>query len=586
VNQPNTGPLILLVNDDIALLYSFQQSLSDEGFQVMGVRTGSDALHLLEERDVQLMLIDIRLPDMDGATVLHQAREEHRLLEVIILTDHVTLDSAVAAVRAGAFDYLPKRVSHDVLIRTVRRALERRQNRAMVDRRTRELVGLNAISDVVSQAMELKEVIRWGVRMALEVMDVEYGLVCLLSSDGEPQPAGCFDGREDVFSVPQCVGNHDFCLAHRVAKHRRSRFAASSERPIDLPCSCAENVTVASAASVPLVSSGQVLGSLTLYSDQPRQFVHSQRRLIEGIGQQLGSAVERAMLYDSLRASESRFRAIIEGVHDLICIVSESGEIEFVNSRLSSMMGYAQDEVLGKLFADVFLPADASEDSLATLEGLCSHGIALAELTLVDREGQLHISSVSSSRLRSDLIEGLRVSSSEWAGSTVLVIRDVTDRQRRERELIELYDRQQSAAGELSAKQTALAEMQKELTEAQRRAIIGEISVSLRQEVNDPLTSILGNVQWLLRQDEPMSTTEAQETLQSVGEQALKIRDIIKQLQQIEEEHVRDDLDARYPPDSNRAHEESLRNDPDTTGESGQKWPEDLAAEPPDTLTD
>ena len=150
MNQPNTGPLILLVNDDIALLYSFQQSLSDEGFQVMGVRTGSDALHLLEERDVQLMLIDIRLPDMDGAAVLHQAREEHRLLEVIILTDHVTLDSAVAAVRAGAFDYLPKRVSRDVLIRTVRRALERRQNRTMVDRRTRELVGLNAISEVVS----------------------------------------------------------------------------------------------------------------------------------------------------------------------------------------------------------------------------------------------------------------------------------------------------------------------------------------------------------------------------------------------------------------------------------------------------
>ena len=139
---------------------------------------------------------------------------------------------------------------------------------------------------------------------------------------------------------------------------------------------------------------------------------------------------------------------------------------------------------------------------------------------------------------------------------------------------------------QLSAKQTALAEIQKELTEAQRRAIIGEISMSLRQEVNDPLTSILGNVQWLLRQDEPMITTEAQETLQSVREQALKIRDIIKQLQQIEEDHVRDDLDARYPPDTNRAHEESLRNDPDTAGESGQKWPEDLATESPDTLTD
>ena len=113
------------------------------GYRVEGAASGDIALEMLDEGDYDLMLLDLRMPGMDGVEVMEQTQENHPDLLVVILTAHATLDSAIAAVRAGASDYLIKPCRIQEIESTVARALSDR--RTQLERQ--HLIGV--ISDAV-----------------------------------------------------------------------------------------------------------------------------------------------------------------------------------------------------------------------------------------------------------------------------------------------------------------------------------------------------------------------------------------------------------------------------------------------------
>jgi DNA-binding NtrC family response regulator len=118
-------PVILVVDDEPGLRESFHLIL-DEDFEVIDVPDGTAALDVVRSSQVDLVLLDIRLPGMDGIEVLERIKGIDEGVEVVLVTAVRTVRTAVAAMKLGAFDYLTKPFEEEELLSLVRRALERR----------------------------------------------------------------------------------------------------------------------------------------------------------------------------------------------------------------------------------------------------------------------------------------------------------------------------------------------------------------------------------------------------------------------------------------------------------------------------
>jgi DNA-binding NtrC family response regulator len=126
---------LLLVDDEKIALRNLEHVLAKEGHQVTATQSGSHALDLLESQPFDLVLTDMRMDKVDGMQLLRRCRANHPDIEVIMITGFATLESAVEAMKEGAFHYIAKPFRLDEVRKTVAEALEKirlkRENRAL-----------------------------------------------------------------------------------------------------------------------------------------------------------------------------------------------------------------------------------------------------------------------------------------------------------------------------------------------------------------------------------------------------------------------------------------------------------------------
>jgi len=118
-------PVVLVVDDDAGVRESFRLTLEDH-YDVVDVPDGLRALDAVRASQVDLVLLDIRLPEMDGIEVLERIKAIDEGIEVVLVTAVRTVRTAVAAMKLGAFDYLTKPFEEDELLAVIARALEKR----------------------------------------------------------------------------------------------------------------------------------------------------------------------------------------------------------------------------------------------------------------------------------------------------------------------------------------------------------------------------------------------------------------------------------------------------------------------------
>jgi DNA-binding NtrC family response regulator len=125
-------PRILIIDDDSGLRKTLADILRLKGFEPLAAKDGTEGLAVLKDNPVDLVLIDLGLPDIAGIDVLKQVKDDYPSTEAIIITGNATLDSAIEATNKGAFSYLQKPYDIDQLILHVRRAIEnmRRKKRS------------------------------------------------------------------------------------------------------------------------------------------------------------------------------------------------------------------------------------------------------------------------------------------------------------------------------------------------------------------------------------------------------------------------------------------------------------------------
>lgn len=120
---------LLVVDDEPNIRSPLARALSLLGYSVEEASSGREALALLDRTPYDLIVLDMHMPEIDGVEVMHRARQQHPELLIIVLTGHATLDSAIAAVRLEAADYLRKPVTILEILKAVARALDKRTER-------------------------------------------------------------------------------------------------------------------------------------------------------------------------------------------------------------------------------------------------------------------------------------------------------------------------------------------------------------------------------------------------------------------------------------------------------------------------
>lgn len=115
---------ILVVDDEHLIRWSLEQNLKKQGYDVMTAGTGEDALKMVREEQPDLILLDIQMPGINGLEVLEKVKEIDEDIVVIMVTAQGGLETAVNAMRLGAYDYINKPFNLDELAIVIRKALE------------------------------------------------------------------------------------------------------------------------------------------------------------------------------------------------------------------------------------------------------------------------------------------------------------------------------------------------------------------------------------------------------------------------------------------------------------------------------
>ena len=133
---------ILLVDDEIPFVETMTKRLTKRNIDVSGVYSGADALsHLQSHSGVEVVILDVKMPGMDGIETLKEIKKAYPLTEVIMLTGHATVESAIEGMKLGAFDYLMKPCDMDLLMAKVSEAASKKQQHEhkIVEARIKEI---------------------------------------------------------------------------------------------------------------------------------------------------------------------------------------------------------------------------------------------------------------------------------------------------------------------------------------------------------------------------------------------------------------------------------------------------------------
>ncbi|HIC86318.1 MAG TPA: sigma-54-dependent Fis family transcriptional regulator, partial [Desulfobacterales bacterium] len=115
---------ILVVDDEQSILDSLEGILSDEGYEVIKALSGPEALKKIQETIPDLILLDIWMPEMDGIETLIKIKEEYPALQVVMMSGHGTIETAVKATKLGAYDFIEKPLSLEKLLLSINNALD------------------------------------------------------------------------------------------------------------------------------------------------------------------------------------------------------------------------------------------------------------------------------------------------------------------------------------------------------------------------------------------------------------------------------------------------------------------------------
>jgi two-component system, NtrC family, response regulator AtoC len=153
-------PKILVIDDDVSISETLDLYLTEEGYDVVTANTGTEGLNKFIKNSPDVVILDIRLPDIDGFTVLEDLREENENVKVIMITAHHDMDSTIKAMKGGAFDYIHKPINVDELDIAIGKAVKTFEMEKKIDGLLMEPSRQFKVGDIIGSGKEMREIFK------------------------------------------------------------------------------------------------------------------------------------------------------------------------------------------------------------------------------------------------------------------------------------------------------------------------------------------------------------------------------------------------------------------------------------------
>jgi two-component system response regulator PilR (NtrC family) len=219
---------ILVVDDDLSVLEFLEAMLAKERYSVSCADDGVKAIEMLKKRSYDLLLCDIRMGKISGLEVLKKAKELYPNIVVIMISAFATTETAVEAVRLGAYDYIPKPFKAEELSHTIRYALETKtpgQEKGLLERESKQTVHFGNIVGNSPKMQKIYTLIRQVAKTKTNV------LISGESGTGKELIANAIhnnsDRRDRPFVVINCGGIPETLMASELCGHKKGAFTGA-----------------------------------------------------------------------------------------------------------------------------------------------------------------------------------------------------------------------------------------------------------------------------------------------------------------------------------------------------------------------
>ena len=313
-DESQRSPRILVVDDEAVIRDILADFLAMEGFEVRTAPDGAAALAELTGSPYDLVLSDLKMPNMGGIELLDAIAAHAPQVVTIIMTGFGTVETAIDAMKRGAYDYIMKPFKMEEVVHTVRRGLERRKL-AAENLRLKEVLSLYKVSEAIAASLSLDEVMRTVTDAALHEVNADVVLVLIDDGSGKlversrVRNPGFLSSLEDgAFGelAPSKLATH-FAVDRRLRVHGArclDFFALTPERP------------PSSMLVTQLTMASRTIGYIAAISFSPnRSFDEGQRKLLSIVSDRAAAAIENAKLYENLKAT---FSQTIKGLANAI----------------------------------------------------------------------------------------------------------------------------------------------------------------------------------------------------------------------------------------------------------------------------
>ncbi|MFN2456228.1 MAG: PAS domain S-box protein [Pyrinomonadaceae bacterium] len=342
---------ILVVEDDPDLRSLLDISLQAHGYDVTNCSSGGSALEELRRRDFDLLLTDLMMPEMDGIALLKAALEIDPHLVGIIITGQGKIQTAVDAMQSGAFDYLLKPFSPEMLMPVLTRAMNLRHFK-LENVQLRETLAIHSLCQTIAYTLDVQTVLSKLADAALQQSDADEVSVLLPTNNDTELYVAAVRGKKRERLLGERIP-FDQSIASWVARERTPVILngpVNDERFIALwPRS-----DIHSSISIPLLVANKLVGVINLnVTSRPRPFSLGQMKALTILASTGAAALESASLYAQVRATEDKYRSIFENATEGLFQATTTDRLLTVNPAYARIMGYDSPEEMITTITDI-----------------------------------------------------------------------------------------------------------------------------------------------------------------------------------------------------------------------------------------
>ena len=416
---------IIVVDDETELMNALCEMLAGQGYETAGFLTGEEALAVLKEREFDLLLTDLMMPGMDGIELIRAGLEIDPNLIGIVMTGHGTVQTAVEAMKTGAFDYILKPFKLNTLLPLLSRAMQVR-NLRLENMQLKETVAIHELGKAISFSSDLNSILNKIADTALQQCSADEVSIMLPTQDGrELYVAVVRGGRTEN------LGEHapiEQGIAGWVARNRESVvFKGEVSDPRMAPIRPRNDIHTA--VSMPMLSQGKLVGVLNVnITKSHRQFTLGQLKALSILVSIIAPILENTALYIQIRKAEEKYRLHFENVTDVIFSIDRELRLLDITPSIERILGYMPEELTGKPIGELgILGTDHLEEAYSDIRHVLAGNSILAKVyEFIAKDGTRRFCEVGAAPLLHD-------------GKAVAVIcaaRDITERKQAEEWLL------------------------------------------------------------------------------------------------------------------------------------------------------